>query len=434
MHNIYMENYQHLPVKHIHFNDQFALSKPQKQIIQDVIEWKTPPPLVKSGRSSFLLIDEAKLPFKAIKIKGCGYFDLQTKKISQPSTKEGYDAHIINAPDGIKEIHYQIEVNNNDELDYTIPEKRPYGAQTYIRAKLEYDTNKTLFEASNKDLFPFYYPVGYAEYKDLTYKNEPLGITILGLPTQAEIPLGAYFQGQFEQQGLRINPHLLKLWQQHYAVAGENEPHYFDLMKVLKKLCYEFGKTLAHFHNHFVDFDSHLFNASVNEANNSVVFYDFDHVLDINVISPQKYFYYTLKDFELGLVAILSNFMLSGLLDGIMLFDKEKEPVDDYNLIEAYFDGYFNEKSEEKKKITKEMWERLLLFTTNTIFASPSNKQFHLVHTFCDQEREKSYFDIYGLLKTKFCNTNQELILSHELHTSIINRFLKQKQDLQVKK
>ncbi len=420
-----------LPLKKIHFSSKFPFTKGQKDIFKEVIEWRTQPPLVKTGRSSFLLIKEEKLPFKGIKIKGCGYFDIEKNIAAQPSDEEGYDAHIQHAPDGVKEIHYQIEVNDKDELVYSVPEKRPYGAQLFKKAKLEYETNKHLFENWNGDVknFPFYFPLGYAQYQDLAYKNEPLGVTLLGMPNDAEITLGQYFEGGLEDKGIRINPYLLTYWQKHISIVGSNNPDFFDLISTLKKLCYEFGRSLSDLHDHFVNFDSHLFNASVNSENGRVILYDLDHVTDKNEISDQAYFYYALKDFEIALVAILSNFMLSGLIEGAPLFSKIDQPVDDFNIIEGFYKGYFNKLSDTAKEHAKLMWERLIIHTSNQILNSPLDKRFHLVYDFCEKEREKSFINVLPYLSKKL-----SFDIDEEKHKKIISAFIDQRKALEKSK
>lgn len=421
-----------LHIEDIHFNDKFPLEQGQKDIFAEVVEWRTTPPAVKTGRSTFLITTDENLPFKGIKIKGCGYFDIQNKKTQKPLAEDPYDAYKQNADDGIKEVHYQIKVNDNDELIYTAPEKRPYGAQSFDKAKLEYDANKKLFKQWKGDMknFPFYLPLGYAKYKDLEYQDKPLGVTILGMPEKAEIPLGAYFSGKLEEKGLRINPHLLKYWENHLSVAGKNQPDYFDLIATLKKLCFEFGKSLSHLHDHFVDFDSHLFNATVNAENGNVILYDLDHTLDIEDLADQAYFYYALKDFEIGLVAILSNFLLSGLSKGVTLFEEINQPIDDFNIIEGFYDGYFQNSSELVKKHSKAIWERLLVFAANNFSNAKESDQLLLSYNFCEQERDKSYMDIFTYLNEKIKQKRSEFMLTQKTHQEIIAKLFNQKKDL----
>jgi len=422
-----------LPLHSIHFSDKFKLKDGQKKIFEDVISWKTTPPLVKTGRSTYLLIKDPDIPFSGIKIKGCGFFDIQNNSVMQPSTEEGYDAHIQYAPDGIKEVHYQIEVNEHDEPIYSIPKKRPYGAQLFDRAKLEFDATNHLFENWDKDPkdFPFYFPIGYARYKDLFYEDSPLGVTMLGIPGEKETALGNYFVGQFEDKGLRINPHLVKYWQKHIAPVGKKTPDYFDLLATLKKLCFEFGKTMAHLHSYYVDHDSHLFNAMVNIQNGRVVFFDLDHVLDVKEMSAQKYFYYALKDLEIGLVGILSNFLLNGIVDGVVLFERLNQPIDDYNLIEGFFAGYFGENNEVAKQDAKNIWNRTLEFSLNKLMKASRKEQFNLAYDFCEKERKKSYIDTYRYLKNKVHSIYNDLELTPEKHANIIAKLFTQRMTLQ---
>ncbi len=425
---------QYLPLHSIRFFDDFNLEEGQKNIFEDIISWKTAPPLVKTGRSTYLLVKDTDVPFEGIKIKGCGFFDVHNNTIMQPSTEDGYDAHIQHAPDGIKEIHYQIEVNEHDQPIYTIPKKRPYGAQFFENAKLEFDTTKDLFQQWNnkKETFPFYYPIGYARYKKLFYKDKPLGVTILGIPGEKETAFGNYFVGNFEDKGLRINPYIVKYWQQHLAPAGKESPDYFDLLSTLKKLSFEFGKTLSHLHKHYVDHDSHLFNAMVNLKHGNVVFFDLDHVRKVSEISAQKYFYYMLKDLEIGLVAIISNFLLNGIVEGVALFEKLNQPVDDYNLIEGFFGGYFGSDNEVARQDAKNIWNRMLTFSLNTLLKSSRKEQFHLAYDFCEKERKKSYIDAYRYLKNNVATIHKNpLTLTPEKHATIITNLFAQRLTLQ---
>lgn len=418
----------HLPIKDIHFSSKFPFSEGQKNIFKEVIEWQTQPPLVKTGRSSFLLIEDEKFPFKGIKIKGCGYFDIEKNIVSQPSDEEGYDAHIQHAPDGVKEIHYQIEVNDKDELVYSVPKKRPYGAQLFEKAKLEYDVNKFLFEKWKGDAkdFPFYFPLAYAKYQDLSYKGNPLGVTLLGMPQESEIPLGHFFEGKLEEEGIRINPHLLTYWQNHNSVVGANSPDFFDLVSTLKKLCFEFGKSLSDLHEYFVDFDSHLFNATVNQENERVILYDFDHVLGRKDLSQQAYFYYALKDFEIALIAILSNFMLSGLIEGSTLFSKIDQPLNDFNIIEGFYEGYFHELTDIAQIHAKSIWERVIAYASNRMLEAPRDKLFHLVYDFCEREREESFINALPYLSKKF-----SFKIDEDKHKKIISALIEQRKSLE---
>ncbi|MBA4337070.1 hypothetical protein C0416_04860 [bacterium] len=430
-----MENHpdQYLPLHTIHFSDKFKLKEGQKKIFEDVVSWRITPPLVKTGRSTYLLIKDTEVPFKGVKIKGCGFFDIQNNSVMQPSTEDGYDSHVQHAPDGIKEIHYQIEVNDQDEPFYSIPKKRPYGGQIFTRAKLEFDATSHLFNKwdGKKELFPFYFPVGYARYKNLFYKDEPLGVTILGIPGEKETPLGNYFMGQFEDNGLRINPHVVAYWQKHIAPTGKENPDYFDLLTTIKGLCYEFSKTMKYLHKHFVDHDSHLFNAMVNGENGKVVFFDLDHVLSVKEISAQKYFYYALKDFEIGLVGILSNFLLSGLLDGIVLFEKSNQPADNYNPIEGFFSGYFGYDNEVAKQDAKNIWNRTIEFALDKLMKAPRKDQFNMAYNFCEQERKRSYIDTYRYLKNDVKTMFPNFELTPEKHAKIIGDLFEQRLSLE---
>lgn len=424
---------QYLPLHSVHFSDKFKLEDGQKEIFKDVISWRTTPPLVKTGRSTYLLVKDTDVPFKGIKIKGCGFFDIQNNSVMQPSTEEGYDAHIQHAPDGIKEIHYQIEVNEDDEPVYSIPSKRPFGAQMFDRAKLEFDATNHLLNhwGGDEELFPFYFPIGYARYKDLFYKDTPLGVTILGIPGEKETAIGNYFVGQFEDNGLRINPHIVAYWQQHIAPAGKESPDYFDLLTTLKQLSFEFGKTLSYLHMHFVDHDSHLFNAMVNAEKGNVVFFDLDHVLSVKEMSAQKYFYYALKDFEIGLVGILSNFLLSGIIDGVLLFEKLNQPIDDYNIVEGFFAGYFGKENEVAKQDAKNIWNRVLEFSLNKLMKASRKDQFHLAYDFCEEERQKSYIDTYRYFKNKVESIYNKFEVTPEKHAQIISNLFEQRLTLQ---
>lgn len=422
-----------LPLETLQFTDKHPLIDGQKQILKNIIEWKEEPPLVQTGRSSFIIITDDSYPFKSVKIKGCGYFDIKNKKSVKPSTTEGYEAHLQNAPDGIKEVHYQIEIDEKDEPFYSIPKKRPYGAQLFSKAKMEYEVNEFLLQNWKDDIknFPFYFPVGHGKYKDLKYKDEPLGVTLLGMPMQSEKHLGAYFEGKFEEKGLRVNPYLISYWQKHLAVTGKQYPDYFDLLSTLKVLCKKFGQGLSYLHEHFVDFDSHLFNASVDNESGNVLLFDFDHIFKTNEISDQKYFYLMLKDFEIGLVAVLSNLLLSGLAEGFVLFKELHESIDGYNIAEAFFEGYFGELSSEEREKVKYLWHKICLFVINELLLAPKNRHIHLAYDFCEKERNRSYIEIYPLMKEKIIKARPEFKLSKEKHEDIIKRFLEKRKALQ---
>lgn len=418
-----------LEIEKIEFYDKFPLNGGQKNIIEDVISWKTQPPLVKTGRSTFLIIQEPNLPFKGIKIKGCGYFDPYSNAVMQPSTDEGYEAHIQHAPDGVKEIHYQIEVNNEDEIYYSKPKKRPYGAQLYDQAIKEFEAYKLLLDSWDGDLkdFPFYFPIGYAKYKDMNYDDKPLGVAIFGIGTETEKTLGNYFAGQFEEKGLRISPQILEYWQKNLAPLGKKEPTYFDILLTLQHLSRKFGESLSKLHEHFVDHDSHLFNAAVNSENGQIMIFDLDHVINIDEISAQKYFYYALKDFEIGLVAVMSNIMLSGYIEGVYLFQDQNMNFEEHNILRGFFEGYFGEISDDLNFIVKSLWKRLLIISAEQLLKAEKKDHLSLVHGFCEQERELNYLDIFPYLKEKIKAKKPEFELSKTEHAKIIEKFLKQK-------
>jgi hypothetical protein len=422
-----------MELENIKFSERFNLLEGQKQIIKDIIEWRNDPPLCKTGRSSYLMITDDSHPFKGIKIKGCGYFDLHENKRLKPSPTKGYEAHLQNAPDGIKEIHYQIEIDENDEPYYSTPKKRPYGAQLYKKAKLEFDVNKYLIDKWTGDLndFPFYLPLAYAKYKDIEYFGDSLGVTVLGMPMQSEKHLGSYFEGNFEENGLRINPHILSYWQKNIAVAGSNNPDYFDLFTTLKELVFKFGRGLSYLHEHFADFDSHLFNTSVDDESGRVLLFDFDHVFKKDDISAQKYFYLALKDFEIGLVAVLSNLMLSGLIEGLVLFEKLDKSPDDYNILEGFYEGYFGSLNKQEKDIVDKLWQETCLFALNKVIKAAKKDRIHLVYNFCETKRNKSYYDIFDSLTNKLKKSNTNLNLDKNKHKQIIDRFLEKRKELE---
>lgn len=414
-----------LELENINFSDKFPLNKGQKGIIEEVITWKTQPPLVKTGRSSFLLIDEERLPFKGMKIKGCGFFDAYSHMVIQPSREEGYEAHRQTA----HEIHFQIEVNDNDEPIYTKPKERPYGAQNYEQALHEYKAYDVLHSnwKGTPEKYPFYYPIAHAKYKDFENQGEPLGVGVFGMKTKSELPLATYFAGEFEDKGLRINPQLLEYWQKNIAKIGQSEPDYFDILKTLQVLAREFGKSLSHLHEHFVDHDSHLFNCSVDNENGVVVIYDLDHVISAKDISDQKYFYYCMKDFELGLTAIMSNFLLNGLIHGIPLFQELDKQIDEFNIIKGFFEGYFGELSKDVLYNAKAMWKKLILLSINHLIEADQTDQLGMVHSFCEAEKEQSFIDLFPHLKAKVSIIRPDFNLSAEEHEKIIKRFLDQK-------
>ncbi len=421
-----------LEIEQIDFSDKFPLNDGQKNIIKDIISWKTQPPLVKTGRSTFLIINEPELPFKGMKIKGCGYFDPFSNAVMQPSTEDSYEAHIQNAPDGVKEVHYQIEVNDDNEIYYSKPKKRPYGAQLYEQAVKEFEAYQLLLENRNGDLkdFPFYFPIGYAKYKDMEYHGKPLGAAIFGISTETEKCLGNYFAGQFEEKGLRINPQILEYWQNHIAPLGKEEPTYFDILITLQHLTKEFGKSLSKLHEYFVDHDSHLFNAAVNNKNGQVMLFDLDHVKNIENMHSQKYFYYALKDFEIGLVAVMSNLMLSGYIEGVYLFQDQNMNFEEHNILRGYFEGYFGKIEDDLNFIVKSMWKRLLIICAEQLLKADKKDHLPIAHSFCEQERDVSYIDILPYLKKKIQKKYPDFDLSKEEHTKIIEKFLKQKMEI----
>ena len=119
--------------------------------------------------------------------------------------------------------------------------------------------------------------------------------------------------------------------------------------------------------------------------------------------------------------------MLSGLIEGILLFDELKQPVDDYNLLEGFFEGYFGELSSEEKEISKQIWERMLMFVMNKLLKTKKSDLIHLVYDFCETERDKSYFDMYQPFIKKL---NRSLSLSKEENAKIVAAFLKQKESI----
>ncbi|MFC1599547.1 hypothetical protein ACFL3T_00785 [Patescibacteria group bacterium] len=418
-----------LEIDKIEFSEKHPLNEGQKGIIQEVITWGTQPPLVKTGRSSFLLIEEDKLPFKGMKIKGCGFFDAFNHTAMQPSKDEGYEAHMQHAPDGVKEIHYQVEVDDKDELIYTIPKQRPYGAQNYDQAKHEFKVYETLENAweGDPDKYPFYYPIAHAKYKDMENEGKPLGVGVFGMRTKSELMLGPYFAGQFEDKGLRINPQLLEYWQKNLSKIGQKEPDYFDILKTLQVLSREFGKSLSSLHEHFVDHDSHLFNCSVDNDNGVVMIYDLDHVIAAKDISDQKYYYYCMKDFEIALVAIMSNFLLNGLMYGIPLFKDLDKQIDEFNILRGFFEGYFGELSKEAVYYVKSMWKRLVLVAVNNLIEADTKDHLGIVYSFCENERGQSYLDIFPFLKEKINKTRPDFDMKFEEHEKIVSKFLQQK-------
>jgi len=421
-----------LEISEIEFSEKYPLNKGQKGIIEEVITWKTQPPLVKTGRSSFLIIDEDKLPFKGMKIKGCGFFDTFNHTAMQPSKDEGYEAHMQHAPDGVKEIHYQIEVDDNDELIYTVPKQRPYGAQNYDQAVKEYNAYETLEKnwKGDPEKYPFYYPIAFAKYKDMENEGNPLGVGVFGMRTQSEMMLGPYFAGQFEDKGLRINPQLLEYWQKNIAKVGQHEPDYFDILLTLQNLAREFGKSLSHLHEHFVDHDSHLFNCAVDNESGVVMIYDLDHVIEADKISDQKYFYYCIKDFEIALVAVMSNFLLNGLMYGIPLFKDLNKQIDEFNVVKGLYEGYFGELSKDAEYYVKALWKRLVLAAVNSLIDTDQKEHLPIVYAFCENEREQSYLDLFPFLKEKINKVRPDFDMKFEEHEKIIKKFLNQKTEL----
>jgi len=418
-------------LQELHFNPKFSLHPKQKEIFKQIIEWKTQPPISKTGRSSYLLVENEDIPFEGIKIKGCGYFDLYENKVFKPVSKEKYDAHIKDTPDGVKERHYQIEVDSDGVMTLGIPGKRPFGAQTLDRAKLEYDVHETLYNKiyksgdkgdKNNIFYPFYFPVGYGEYKDLKSENEKLGITMLGLPIKTETPLAAYFEAKTEEAGFRISNYLMEYWQKNFAPLGQATPLINDLIDTLKHLSFEFGRSLSLFHEHFVDFDSHFFNATVNSKNQNVILYDFDHVLKASEIPPKQYFYYALKDFAIGFVAVLSNFLLSGWIDVI-----KKTDIKPDDIIRGYIEGYFNSFPKEKLNINfiNKLWEQTIDLSLNDLFSIPMAKRIHPVHEFCEKQRDRLYIDIFNIMFNKIKEKNPELDISLNEHEKTIAEFFK---------
>ena len=414
-------------LEEIQFNPKFSLLSGQKEILKNIIEWKDTPPVVKTGRSTFLVIDNNNVPFTGIKIKGCGYFDIIKNHSTPPSDKDEFDIHIINGSNGIKEIHYVTKVNDKNELDFMLPEKRPFGGQVFTRAKLEYDANKTLFDnwKDSVENFPFYFPVGYAKYGDLKLNKNNLGVTILGTVAPVEVPLSNYFEGTFEEKGLKINPYIIRYWQKHCAPLGKLDPDYFDLLSALKKLCFEFGRSMRFLHEHYVDFDAHFFNATVNTETGGVILFDFDHVSGVKDMTAQKYFYFSLKDFESGIVAVLSNFLLSGLSHGVILFEELSQPYEDYNPVKAYFEGYFGNLSDKSNTEAKEIWERIIMLIMNKVINNNPDKVIHIVYDFCEFERKKSYIDMLDQMKEKINKKYRPLILEKDKHKEIIENFYK---------
>ena len=147
-------------------------------------------------------------------------------------------------------------------------------------------------------------------------------------------------------------------------------------------------------------------------------------------ISDQKYFYYCMKDFEIALVAIMSNFMLNGLIYGIPLFKDLDKQIDEFNILREFFEGYFGELSREATYNVKSMWKRLILVAVNSMIETDPGDHLEIAYSFCEKEREQSYLDVFPYLKDKIDKKRPDFDIKFEDHEKIISKFLNQKTEL----
>jgi hypothetical protein len=155
-----------------------------------------------------------------------------------------------------------------------------------------------------------------------------------------------------------------------------------------------------------------------------------DHVKHIDELRAQKYFYYALKDFEIGLVAIMSNIMLSGYIEGVHLFQDQNMNFEQHNILRGFFEGYFGEISDDLNFIITSMWKRLLIISAEQLIKAEQKDHLAIAHNFCEQEREVNYLDIFPYLKEKIKTKKPKFELSKTEHAKIIEKLLNQKSQL----
>lgn len=346
-----------MKIKKTHFINE--IEENIKKELLEYASWAKNPPLKTHGRSTII---------KNYKIKGCGNFDLNKGTVSMPESEE-YDPHINKDS---KSLHYQIEIKNKGAFTYQVPQKKPLGGQTVENAKKEIENTQKLYSKHQKN---FYKPIAYGEYQDLQFNNEPLGFSILEIPSEQELTLADYFKAVFQDEQLFINNEIINLTKKETP-----EPKIIDVLRKLVELSKKHGATLKKLHEFYVDYDSHFYNATINPQNQELILFDLDNLKEKSKLPQIQAFNYQIKDIYLAIQSLMSTILLNGICDSFEQFSFHE------NFLKAWLIGYFGTISEEMIRETNNLWQKILQILPTMLTPIPLEQRLLPVSIYLEKE------------------------------------------------
>lgn len=380
----------------ITFSEKISLTLEEQSKIQDIIEWKEPPNMIRTGRSGYLKTEKplSDANIQLVKFKGLGFFNSRDNSRVKPGT-DIYDGSRQMNEQGFVELANRLVVDENGKFQLVSLGEKPFGGQYMERVDVEFNAAETLPPNIT------YIPVAKAYYEDLRFNEKPIGVTILGLPTSNLTFFEEYFVFQLQEEKMmmssRLNPH--------------STPD--QIFELLTGFCHQLGHKIRLLHEHFVAIEGHFANFTIIPETAEILIHDLDFVSPVSSLSPIQEFNYRIRDIASTTTALLTNLLFNDLLHYAQKLESYDSNYFGFNMLTAIIEGYEDSLSDEVfekiEAFTDKIWKELLQFYLEEVQGLSGRERLLKIHPFVVQKKLQTLDGLYEIMHPVFEKESKDI-------------------------
>lgn len=397
---------------HIIYSQHFNFSDEFKKDLTSYIEWEKSPNLIVTGRSGYVKFDnpttEANL--ELIKLKGLGFFDAQSNTHIKPG-ETAYDGGKQVNDQGITELANRLIVTKDGHFEIEEFEEKPFGGQFMKRVDAEFKVAETLY-TPGKPLIT-YIPIAKALYEGIQFDGKPIGVVVLGLPSQNLTFLEEYFISRLQDGQMMISNRL----------NPRSAPD--QIFELLNDFCAQIGYKLHGLHQHFVGMEGHLGNCTVIPEKKEVILHDLDYLKSTNSLPPVQEFNFRIRDIASYLTAIITNTLFNDLLSFAPQLELCEANYFQFNFLRSLLEGYNPAIPESLDNKLDLIWKEVLEFYLEHLQDLSSKERLIRIHPFIVEKKINLLEDLFVIMETTFQSEGKHLSYTEKSHHKNIAQLAK---------
>ncbi|MCX6734130.1 MAG: hypothetical protein NTX63_04975 [Candidatus Peregrinibacteria bacterium] len=325
-----------------------AIPDDELEVLSDYASWTNAPQFDSPGRSGYV---KRNAPLRAgdtsiygYKLKGIGNFNGKTRTITPPKSDSyqpvmGTRDNAGNISDELPVILIHMGIAENGTLYPVLDPPKPVGGLSSGRGQREFSNAAKLYKAG----VPACLPIAWGRYPELQWQGQPIEFVILGMPSDINERLGAYFEPDTSNGRFEVGQEMRSLIASRFDVYDPRNPGE-PLIRIASDMGRNIGGLLRSAHEAGVArFASHTGNFSLMPNKRGLLLHDLDSSVELDSLSPQARALTMTRDIE----SAIFGFTHSLTHANVYWIVNNPERFLKFNPIKALLKGYFRDDVDE---------------------------------------------------------------------------------------